>query len=430
MKTLTKFRFSLTRLVMLLLCLWALTPQATADVTIWVQANSAPHLFLKNGSGTCTGTASGTAYSSYTSSPGATMTNYVSTSDGKKWYYEVFNGLSSTTIAFNNGSTGNGNQTTDITSVSGTKYYYYGGHGYHIDLTSLKETLATNYCFFQNNSNFTTRYVYTFESETEGGWPGESFSTKVGYNTDGSYDIYYVPLNGTTAPGKIIFHNNSGNQSANLVFSKGNLYWYAQKGGGSFATITVGAWPEMPAAPGKTYTLYVYDPNGEPTVMVDGTAATLTTEQGTHVTWYKYAFSGATLPNGIVIRDHNNEVSSATITPVDGATDYYYYPKYGARIWTATDANYAGPTVIYMAGSYAGNGWELTPMDTNDGNEFVWTGTAFESNTINDNRFMFSSSTSWDDGYRPTTNGQLVIPGPTEDAATAMTTNHQPPRRR
>ena len=189
-------------------------------------------------------------------------------------------------------------------------------------------------------------------------------------------------------------------------------------------TYIVSSWPTKPAVTGKTYTLYVYDPNGEPTVMVDGTAATLTTEQGTHVTWYKYAFSGATLPNGIVIRDHNNEVSSATITPVDGATDYYYYPKYGARIWTATDANYAGPTVIYMAGSYAGNGWKLTPMNTNDGNEFVWTGTAFESNTINDNRFMFSSSTSWDDGYRPTTNGQLVIPGATEDAATAMTTNH------
>ena len=166
---------------------------------------------------------------------------------------------------------------------------------------------------------------------------------------------------------------------------------------------------------GKTYTLYVYDPNGEPTVTVDGITATLTTEQGTHVTWYKYAYSGTTLPSAIVIRDHNNEVSSPTITPVDGATDYYYYPKYGVRNWTQTDANYAGPTTLYIAGSFQGN-WSLVPMDTQDGNIFTFSSVAFANNSVSDNRFVFSTS-DWDHAFRPTTNGEVVLPGQTIQAS-------------
>lgn len=387
MKTLAKFKFCLTRLVLLLLCLWALAPQATADVTIWVQADSAPHLFLKNGSGTCTGTASGTAYSAYTSSPGVTMTNNVTTSDGKKWYYEVFKGLSSTTIAFNNGSTGNSNQTTDITSVSGNKYYYYGGNGYHIDLTSLKGTLATNYCFFQNNSGFTTRYVYTFNSETEGGWPGKSFSTKVGYNRDGSYDIYYVPLTGTTTPGKIIFHNNSGNQSANLDFSKGNLYWYGQNNGGSFASITVGAWPEMPAVSTHSFTVNVYDATGAP--KVNGTTLSNTTS-GTNCQWYTYTYEDTTLPSSVTIA--SNAGPSATLSnPADGQTYYYAYNGYTMQAVNSDYDPNRRNLVYWPNGKQYANATNLS-MSTTDGINFTATNVQLYGNDW----FVFTTSYSGD----------------------------------
>lgn len=150
-----------TIVLCLLACAWS---AAHADVTVWVQASSAPKLYVFEPNGTCTGTNSGTAYSSYTTWSGAQMSKNVTTSDGKTWYYEVFTGLNSASIIFNNGT----DQTDNITGVSGTKYYYYNGQSAYIDLTSLKGSLATNYCFFQNNSGFTTRYVYTFSDNTEG----------------------------------------------------------------------------------------------------------------------------------------------------------------------------------------------------------------------------------------------------------------------
>lgn len=408
MKTLTKFRFSLTRLVLLLICLWALAPQATSSTMFVKGASSAP--YYKVGSG---------SYSQMSTS---------TTVGGVVWYYADV--TSGSTVTFATSSSGS-NASPEITFSSSADSYFFYNNGTGVNLTYQKNY---TYCNYLTAGSWWTNDYAVFNCHLHGitSWPGQAETAVAGGTQNAPMYVYAAS---STPTGLNFVRMNPSrttvwNQTSDITSVFTGRHYTVTSADKNLSGVTtsdtyiVSTWPTKPAAPSKTYTLYVYDPNGEPTVMVDGTAATLTTEQGTHVTWYKYAFSGATLPNGIVIRDHNNEVSSATITPVDGATDYYYYPKYGARIWTATDANYAGPTVIYMAGSYAGNGWELTPMDTNDGNEFVWTGTAFESNTINDNRFMFSSSTSWDDGYRPTTNGQLVIPGATEDAATAMTTNH------
>ena len=408
MKTLTKFRFSLTRLVMLLICLWALAPQATSSTMFVKGASSAPYYKVDSGS-----------YSQMSTS---------TTVGGVVWYYADV--TSGSTVTFATSSSGS-NASPEITFSSSADSYFFYNNGTGVNLTYQKNY---TYCNYLTAGSWWTNDDAVFNCHLHGitSWPGQAETAVAGGTRNAPMYVYAAS---STPTGLNFVRMNPSrttvwNQTSDITSVFTGRHYTVTSADKNLSGVTtsdtyiVSTWPTKPAAPTKTYTLYVYDPNGEPTVMVDGTAATLTTEQGTHVTWYKYAFSGATLPNGIVIRDHNNEVSSATITPVDGATDYYYYPKYGARIWTATDANYAGPTVIYMAGSYAGNGWTLTPMNTNDGNEFVWTGTAFESNTINDNRFMFSSSTSWDDGYRPTTNGQLVIPGATEDAATAMTTNH------
>ena len=168
------------------------------------------------------------------------------------------------------------------------------------------------------------------------------------------------------------------------------------------------------AVDAKTYTLNIYEPFGTP--YVNGNEVTATT-QGTNVTWYTYTYSGATLPSSITLADHNQQVT-ATITPVDGATDYYYFPKYGQRTWTATDATYTAPTTIYIAGSF--QGWSLTEMPSTDGNVFTYTSAAFANNAVTDNRFIFgTSATDWNQCYRPTTNGEVVTPGQT------VTTNNQ-----
>ena len=77
MKTLAKFKFRLTRLALLVLCLAWLAPQAHADVTIWVygtNANAVPHLEYWGATATNV-------------SSGAAMTPYEY--QGTTWYYMV-----------------------------------------------------------------------------------------------------------------------------------------------------------------------------------------------------------------------------------------------------------------------------------------------------------------------------------------------------
>lgn len=143
-----RFYFSLGRIVLAVLAMFCLAPLASADVTVFVQATSAPKLYVFSTNGTCTGTNSGTAFSSYTTWSGATMSKSVTTSDSKTWYYEVFTGLNSCSIILNDGSS----QTDDITNVSGTKYYYFNGTNKYIDLTSCKT--ASSYCFLETSTTF------------------------------------------------------------------------------------------------------------------------------------------------------------------------------------------------------------------------------------------------------------------------------------
>lgn len=165
----------------------------------------------------------------------------------------------------------------------------------------------------------------------------------------------------------------------------------------------------------KTYTLYVYDPVSSSAPKVDGTALTAT-EAGTNVTWWKYTISAATLPSSITLTMSDNGVPLA-ITPVDGATDYYYMPYYGTRQWTATTASYDPPKDIYIAGSF--NSWNLTKMDSSDGTTYSFNSIAFGNDAITSNRVVFGNGNSWDDAYRPTTDG-TVIPVNTDVTATVV----------
>lgn len=116
MKSLTKIKFCLTRLVMLLLCLWALSPQATADVTIWVYGTtSAPWVHTWT-----------SGVSSRQLNEG-TVTNATGT-----WYYATFTGVSSMTFCLQtqmNSDSDWTNQTVDLTATTGDNYYYYNGSG-------------------------------------------------------------------------------------------------------------------------------------------------------------------------------------------------------------------------------------------------------------------------------------------------------------
>ena len=207
MKMIKLTNLKVFRLLALMLCLASTVPQLQAEVTIYVTSGMAPKLFLFN--------VNGTAPSDYTSWSGKQLSEQVTTSDGVTWYYVTLPDVSSTSIIFNSNSSP---QTTDITGVSGTKYYFYNNlTGDYADLGNSSHQFA----LFINTGNWSSVYGYTFGNETAGGWPGKR-AVKVGNN--GTNDIYGWGVATTSSSTNIIFNNNSGSQTSDLSYSKGSIY--------------------------------------------------------------------------------------------------------------------------------------------------------------------------------------------------------------
>ncbi len=127
--------------LLLMLC-GLLTTVAWADVTMWVRATSAPTVFVfdyDNLDATC---------ADYASWPGKQLEVSTATSDGQTWWLCHLPGTSNTSAIFDNGNSGNDNQTADITSLtSGTHYFYYNNAGFYLNLTAAKDAAA--YAFLQ-----------------------------------------------------------------------------------------------------------------------------------------------------------------------------------------------------------------------------------------------------------------------------------------
>lgn len=386
MKTLTKFKFCLTRLALLVLCLAWLAPQAHADVTVWVQANSAPRMYVFNPSGTCSGTVSGTAYSSYTSwsgnNGGALMTKSVTTSDNKVWYYEVFEGLNSASIIFNNG---NGSQTSDITGVSGTKYFYYSGSNKHIDLTECKGKDA--YCFLETSPTYWEQASARFQV-----WDGSAdvWMTKVGGIKNGN-SIYLYSKASTVTDGTTFYFKrmssdgsskwNEGSAPYHIGGYYTNTGWnsVAYQSGSSFGTIV---WPEMPVT--STYTVTgIASPTEGGTVtpastadLVTGNTVTLTATPATGYTFNGWSVSGTTnyTENGnsiTVTVASSNVTATANFTAIPneytihvieykGGTPYLYVFNAGS----ANSESFPGPKMTETEVSAAGETWYTTEINT------------------------------------------------------------------
>lgn len=118
-----------------------------------------------------------------------------------------------TTIIFNNGSSGEGNQTADYVFEDGASY-------------NIKGKLHTTSASFTTNLGWEHVYAYAWSGngssmETQlGVWPGKELTA-----TDGKY---YASIFSNNVPEYIIFHNNSGTQTSDLAFEDGKAYtWNA-----------------------------------------------------------------------------------------------------------------------------------------------------------------------------------------------------------
>lgn len=291
MKTLAKFKFCLTRLVMLLLCLWALTPQATADVTIWVYGTtSAPWVHTWT-----------SGVSSRQLNEG-TVTNATGT-----WYYATFTGVSSMTFCLQtqmNSDSDWTNQTVDLTATTGDNYYYYNGSGKKgINLTECKGKGA--YCFLETSPTYWEQASARFQV-----WDGSAdvWMTKVGGIKNGNSIYLYTKSSAVTDGTTFYFKRmsfdgsskwNEGSAPYHLGGYYTNTGWssVAYQSNNSFGTIV---WPEMPVT--STYTVTgIASPTEGGTVtpastadLVTGNTVTLTATPATGYTFNGWSVSGTT----------------------------------------------------------------------------------------------------------------------------------------
>lgn len=202
------------RLLALMLCLAASIPQMRADVTIFVRG-TAPYLYVFNVEGTAP--TDGTA-----KWPGKEMTLSTTAPDGTTWYYAHYTGLNSCSIIFNNGNSGENNQTEDITNVSGTTYFYSNGSAKYMNLTTVMN--ANHYVFYENSNGWSEPIkAHCWDGNYSTNWPGDQM-TAVG-RVSRSGNKIYLWSNPTNAPGMIIFNgNNATSQTGDLQYVDGGYY--------------------------------------------------------------------------------------------------------------------------------------------------------------------------------------------------------------
>lgn len=369
MKTLTKFKFRLTRLALLVLCLAWLAPQAHADVTIWVYGtSSAPWVHTWT-----------SGVSSRQLNEG-TVTNATGT-----WYYATFTDVSSMTFCLQTKMDDNNdwtNQTVDLTATSGDNYYYYNGSGQKgINLTECKNYSA--YFFLETSTSFWQPYASGYRV-----WDGHNNVNmiKVG-GIKGGDDIYLYRSN--TTPSNTIYikemENGSDKNEASATYGKG--YYYLNTGwtsvtyqsNDSFGTIV---WPEMPVT--STYTVTgIASPTEGGTVtpastadLVTGNTVTLTATPATGYTFNGWTVSGTTNytenSNSITVTvASSNVTATANFTAIPneytihvieykGETPYLYVFNAGS----ANSESFPGPKMTETEVSAAGETWYTTEINT------------------------------------------------------------------
>lgn len=373
MKTLAKFKFRLTRLALLVLCLAWLAPQAHADVTIWVY-----------------GTSSAPWVHTWTSGVDSrqlnegTVTNATGT-----WYYATFTGVSSIDFCLQTEMTNSNdwtNQTVDLTATTGDNYYYYNGSGQKaINLTSCKGNNA--YCFLETSTSYWEQASATFQV-----WDGSAdvWMTKVGGIKNGNSIYLYTKSSAVTDGTTFYFKRMSSDGSSkwnegNAPYHLGGYYtntgWTSvtYQSNDSFGTIV---WPEMPVT--STYTVTgIASPTDGGTVtpastadLVTGNTVTLTATPATGYTFSGWSVSGTTnyTENGnsitVTVASSNVTVTANFAAVPKNYTihviDYYGEQPY-LYAWDSTgdlNGGFPGAQMATTETSDAGETWYVKSFST------------------------------------------------------------------
>ncbi len=198
------------------------------DISVYVNASTAPYLYAWNGSGILS-----------SAWPGDQLSKTVTTSDGKSWYTTTFN-TTSFNIVLNNGA---GDQTADINGISKDIYLEYNGTSGYTDVTSLYIQDSTTtalpdcatwidgklFCYLEADAEYTSPNAWIWNSSTNftgGTWPGTKL-TQAGTASNGNkvYLWQGADLDESNMPTGVVFSTGTGSpQTADFTYVNGGYY--------------------------------------------------------------------------------------------------------------------------------------------------------------------------------------------------------------
>lgn len=312
--------------------------------------------------------------------PGKAMTQ----DENGLWSIDVVEGC--TKIIFNNA--GKGAQTGNLDYVPGATYNKDGMVG-----------AAEQHIYFKNTANWSAVYIYTWQPEMFGSWPG----TQLTPNADGLYEFTY-----TSAPAGLKFHDNGAGDTGDITeFNDGDVFDATGALVGDTPT------PPTPPTPGGDKELYVIGNFCSWTLSaalkmdhVEGTNVyTLTTDamdgdewkinDGTW-DWSFGASEGGTQPGVDNDAWFNSSVNFSGIT---GSTTITFTLVEGSDVEgsaTPSVLSYTGaaaptaPETLYLVGDMLGNHWDPSNGLELEKNGNVFTGTV-EIETAFENDYGFFS---------------------------------------
>ena len=200
-----------------------------SELTVYVQATTAPYLYAWAGTGT---TLNGDW-------PGTKMTETATV--GEKTFWKKTFSVAPINIIFNNGKNGDTNKTADITGLSHDSYFTYNGTSGYTDVTDQYYTPDTElpecakaieghlYAYFQANKDYDMPYAWVWGASDKNfcvstTWPGDKMKW---VGTDSHNHAVWLWDGGETPkdmPTNLLFSNKGAPKTADFKFVNGGYY--------------------------------------------------------------------------------------------------------------------------------------------------------------------------------------------------------------
>ncbi|MDY6294404.1 MAG: chitobiase/beta-hexosaminidase C-terminal domain-containing protein [Bacteroidales bacterium] len=384
------------------------TTSAWADVTIYVNPSSANYYMHYWGTGITGTTWPGVQFSS---------DNFSRETIGTiNWYKITFSGVNSVNCIFNQGS--DQNKTSDITNISGTKFYTYNGGSSYSDVTSTYSPYLDNYYATGDNATvFGTAWSPTAKLMTNdynGNWTWTSDEFQM---NEGSTIGFKVVKNGTDW-----IPSGEGNETKKTAPATGTYKLKvtyvlgASASDGELIPIDV-----APSAPVFSLASGTYDTNKEVTITTAGTGTIYYTTDGTDPETsetrieYNDAISitgegehiiKAVVINGedvseVVTREYVIKYQNIYVFGSVGKAHTWVYDYTNPELITSDGINYSGViNVLNMPGYPDRTNAGLFMLTTGFGSNWETT-QQYMIGATSDNNFWIDGSTNYLDKWVP-----------------------------